>query len=131
MVFLEYFNSIFASSNPTLSQQVNILNGIQPIVTPVMNARLLAPFCRAEIERAINQMFPTKVPGPDGFPVLFYQKYWDVVGNQTVAGCLDVLNNRKSIRGWNKTHIALIPRLVLLLGWVTIDLSVYVMCLTR
>lgn len=53
------------------------------------------PFTKIEIEKAINEMFPTKTPSPDGFPTLFYQKYWNIVGQKTTLECLDILNNRK------------------------------------
>lgn len=75
-----------------------------------MNARLLAPFTKDEIERAIKQMHPSKAPGPDGFPALFYQKFWNEVGNVTTLDCLDMLNRKRSIRSWNDTHISLISK---------------------
>lgn len=55
------------------------LRNIQPKVSQSMNNRLLAPFTKAEIERAINEMFPITAPGLDGYPTLFYHKYWNIV----------------------------------------------------
>lgn len=43
-----------------------------------------------EIRKALNQMKPTKAPGPDGFHPIFFQKMWDIVGK-------DVCHN---IRSW-------------------------------
>lgn len=57
-------------------------------------------------------MFPTKAPGPDGFPALFYQKDWDVVGLNTTNNCLEILNAKKGIEDQNKTNIILIPKSV-------------------
>lgn len=56
-----------------------------------MNVVLMAKFTKEEMA----QMFPTKAPGPNDFPTMFYQKYWDVVGNKTTFDCLEVLNNLK------------------------------------
>lgn len=56
-------------------------------------------------------MFPTKASGPNGFLVVFYQSYWDVVGPQTIVSCLEILNSRNSVKGWNQTNIALIPKI--------------------
>lgn len=56
-----------------------------------MNERLLVPFSREEVERVVKQMFPTKAPGSDGFPAIFYRTYWDIVGDQTVATVLRCL----------------------------------------
>lgn len=75
-----------------------------------MNNRLLAPFSKVEVEKVISQMFPTKALGPDGFPALFYQKYWYIVGQKTVEECLEILNNNKSIRDWNNMNIVLVPK---------------------
>lgn len=55
-------------------------------------------------------MFPTKALGPNGFPALFFQKYWDIVGVNTTSNCLDILNNGGSIQEWNNTNIVLIPK---------------------
>lgn len=44
----------------------------------------------AEIKEAIGKMYPTKSPGPYGLPVLFFQKYWNIVVSQLV---FDILNN--------------------------------------
>lgn len=55
-------------------------------------------------------MFPTKAPGPDGFLAIFYQKYWHIVGSNTIKECIDMLNRKKDIKEWNKINIVLIPK---------------------
>lgn len=70
--FENYFVNMFTSSNPSVDIIDNALQDIQSTVTPAMNDRLLAPFTRDGIERAIKQMHPTKAPGPDGFPALCF-----------------------------------------------------------
>lgn len=71
----------------------------------------MAPFTRQEVEKAISQMFPTKAPRFDGSPALFYQKYWKIVGANTIDNCLDILNNGGEINSWNYTNIVLIPKI--------------------
>lgn len=75
-----------------------------------MNSILSAPYCRDEIYRVVKQMHPSKALGSDGFPTFFYQKYWDIIGNKMVESCLEILNQRCSVRHWNDTHIVLIPK---------------------
>lgn len=76
-----------------------------------MNQILMAPFSRAEGEKVVKGFNLTKAPGPDGFPAIFFQKYWDIVGPTTVVDCLTILNQKVPVKAWNHTNIALIPKL--------------------
>lgn len=62
------------------------------------------------VKIALFQMFPTRTPGPDGFPTLFFQHFWHVIKDKTVQCCLNVLNEKASLKGMNHTNIALIPK---------------------
>lgn len=55
-------------------------------------------------------MYPTKSLGYDGMPALFYQKHWDVVGDEVTRYCLGVLNGEGSVKEVNHTLLALIPK---------------------
>jgi hypothetical protein len=46
-----------------------------PQVSPSENEFLTAPFTQEEIWDAVFHMEHNKAPGPDGFPVEFYQKF--------------------------------------------------------
>ncbi|CAL2270845.1 unnamed protein product [Prunus armeniaca] len=87
-----------------------ILNEVRPVITNAMNDRLLEPFTREELEHTLFQMFPTKAPGHDGMPALFFQKYWHIVGDKVANKCLQILNGEGSVREFNHTLIALIPK---------------------
>ncbi|KAK9938268.1 hypothetical protein M0R45_015018 [Rubus argutus] len=56
------------------------LEAIQPCVTEEMNLMLCAQYSEEEVRIALFQMYPTKSPGPDGMPPLFFQHYWDSIG---------------------------------------------------
>lgn len=63
-----------------------------------------------EIEVALKHIGSLKAPGSDGFPALFYQKYWKIVGKDISEVVLDIFNNRRDISFLNYTLIALIPK---------------------
>jgi hypothetical protein len=66
--------------------------GTVPIkVTPEMNDDLLKPFVEKEVKEALFQMFPTKAPGPDGFPAHFFQQHWEVCGAEVTTVVLRIL----------------------------------------
>lgn len=49
-------------------------------VTEEMHENLLQEFKVEEVITALSQMQPTKAPGPDSMPPLFFQKFWHIVG---------------------------------------------------
>lgn len=85
-----YFEEILTTSNPSSIEEV--LNCVDCRVTDDMNSILLQAFNKEEILSAINQMSPTKAPGPDGLPALFFQKFWGIVGSDITDAVLEFLN---------------------------------------
>jgi hypothetical protein len=55
-------------------------------------------------------MFPTKAPGPDGFPAHFFQRHWDLCGEEVTHIVLRVLKGDDDPTSFNKTFIVLIPK---------------------
>ena len=52
-----------------------------------------------------------KAPSPDGTNPSFYQKIWDIVGEDLTKACLYYLNNGVMPAGLNSTLIVLIPKI--------------------
>lgn len=82
VTFQEYFHDIFRSSNPSLEDLNRVLDSISKKVTPEMNIFLTKRFTKEEMKLAIKGFQPTKAPGPNGFPAIFYQRYWDIIGKK-------------------------------------------------
>lgn len=50
-----------------------------------MNRNLTKEFTEREISDALFQIGPLKAPGPDGFPVRFFQRNWDTLKKDVIA----------------------------------------------
>lgn len=66
-----------------------MLSLVDKVITPEINASLTAPICREEVRVAVFQQGPLKAPGSDGYPGIFYQKYWDIVGDDVFEAVRD------------------------------------------
>ncbi|KAH9734317.1 reverse transcriptase domain-containing protein [Citrus sinensis] len=109
--FCNYFTKLFTSTQPSQDQIAAALEGITPRVSASMNESLGAPFTAEEVLEALSQMCPTKAPGPDGLPAVFYQKHWHTVKEGVLTTCLHILNSQGTIGPLNHTYIALIPKI--------------------
>ena len=75
-----------------------------------MNAQLSTEFQACEVQQAIKQMAPLKASGPDGMSHLFYQRYWNLVGDDVCQSVLNFLNNASLLKHLNHPFITLIPK---------------------
>ena len=108
MAFINSFTGLFSSSDACDID--SCLHLIERRVTESMNKELLKPFSREEICHAIHHMGPLKAPGPDGFPVIFFQKNWSLLGDDSCCVVLSTLNSGSMPIDLNMTNIALIPK---------------------
>lgn len=108
-ILIDYFSSIYSSSNPSGIDEVCCAAGeeIDATTTDLCST----PFEENEVKESIFQMHPTKAPRPDGLPTLFFHKYWSTVGKDVVVVALEVLNNQRDPDDINSTFIALIPKI--------------------
>nr|XP_023887038.1 uncharacterized protein LOC111999151 [Quercus suber] len=87
---VDFYQDLCTSSNPTSFE--TILEQIPHVVTGEMNSNLMGEFTAQEVEVALKQMALLKSPGPDGMPLIFYQNYWSLVGNDVTDAILMYLN---------------------------------------
>ena len=81
-------------------------------VSAEMNDLLVAPYMKEEVKTALFQMFPTKAPGPDGFPAHFYQHYWELCGAEVTEVVLRIIRGEESAESINNTVLVLIPKVM-------------------
>ncbi len=104
----EYYTTLFTTSHLTNLDEA--VADVPKVVTVEMNNNLIRDFRAEEVEQAIKQMAPSKAPGPNGMPSIFYQKYWHVVGSDVITTMLSCLNSSCLLKSINHTFITLIPK---------------------
>ena len=63
-----------------------------------------------EVQKAIKEMASLKALGSNGMRPLFYQHYWDTIGNDVTQFILHFLNSTCLPENLNHTFITLIPK---------------------
>lgn len=84
-----------------------MLSGIDCCVPEGDNEKLTAMYTSEEIREAVFEMGATKARREDGFPTLFYQKYWHIIGDEVASVCLQILNGNIKVSSLNHTNIVL------------------------
>ncbi|XP_038974801.1 uncharacterized protein LOC120106025 [Phoenix dactylifera] len=80
------------------------------LVTEVENSDLIRPVSEREIREAVWSLGGDKAPGPDGFPPVFFQRYWMIVGRDVTAAIQQFFSTAVIAAEWQRTFIALIPK---------------------
>jgi hypothetical protein len=75
----------------------------------IQNRRLDPPFQESDVKKAFFEMYPTKSPASDGFRAHFFQRKWEVCGEEVTEAVMRVLRGQDDPRSINKTFIVLIP----------------------
>lgn len=101
---------LFESSQPSLVTVVRVTSHISWSPSSDMQQSLNAPFTSEEVQKALFGMQPVKVPGPNGFPPLFFQKMWLAIGEDICEDVLKIMNEGMDLSVWNSTIISLIPK---------------------
>lgn len=78
-LFIDYYSELFSTSN--LNQLEEVLSTIPRVVHDSLNVDLVRPFLKQEVDVALKQMTPLKVPELAGMPPIFYQHYWNSIGD--------------------------------------------------
>jgi hypothetical protein len=87
-----------------------VLDTVPRKVTRQMNKDLMAAYTEEEVKIALFQMYPTKAPGPDGYPAHFFQQHWDLCGKEVTDSVLRILRGIDNPEEINNTFIVLIPK---------------------
>lgn len=98
----KHFSDLFTASEAEGDNR--LLGLVEQQISNSMNAELIRPFTEDEIGQVVKSMAPLKAPGIDGFPALFYQRFWHIVGANISTYCLAILRGEIDMSTINKTH---------------------------
>lgn len=76
-----------------------------------MNANLTKHVEDQEVKIALFSMHPHKAPGPDGMSFFFFQKYWNVVGDDICCAVKVFFQSKNMLFTFNHNLISLIPKI--------------------
>ncbi|KAG7552423.1 Reverse transcriptase zinc-binding domain [Arabidopsis thaliana x Arabidopsis arenosa] len=107
-VAASYFQKLFSSSDP--SNPLDLLEGFESRVTDEMNELLVAKVSKEEVKFAVFSIKPSSAPGADGMTGLFFQQYWDFIGDQVFKEVAGFFDDGVFPREWNFTQLCLIPK---------------------
>ena len=107
-MLINYYTELFSSAAPTYFEET--LQSITTLVSAQMNDKLLAEFQAWEVHLVVKQMAPLKAPGPDKMPLVFFQNFWPLIGDEVTTSVLHLLNIATFPSHLNHTFISLIPK---------------------
>jgi hypothetical protein len=71
---------------------------------------LIDPITLQAVKQAVFALPKDKASGSNGFPIEFFQTYWDIVRDDIFLGVTDFYNNKLDLWCINQAYITLVPK---------------------
>ncbi|XP_058751681.1 uncharacterized protein LOC131624783 [Vicia villosa] len=103
----KHFESFFKEENPCRPELSGInLNSLSSLDSSALEK----PFEEDEVKEAIWSCDGNKSPGPDGFSLEFYKKYWYLIKGDVMKCCNDFYHRGTLVKSIISSFLALIPK---------------------
>lgn len=122
----QWFVSRDSIGNNLCSQFTNLFRADDTIQCPSLN-QFIYPCIRynenegimdvpsfSKIFTVFKNLHPSKSPGPDGMPAVFFQKLWNIVGLDVCNVIQNVFRPGRLPKALNRTFVVLIPKVKLI-----------------
>lgn len=109
LIYWKTITEIYLHLSTAPTEIEEVVQSTARVVDDEMNQMLVADFTRIEVEVALKQMAPLKEPSPDGMPSIFYQHYWQNIGDEVTEAIIPCLNSGKTLTGLNHIFLHLFP----------------------
>ncbi|KAF7148704.1 hypothetical protein RHSIM_Rhsim03G0167500 [Rhododendron simsii] len=95
---------------PPARDFAEVISLVDSVVSTECNANLVKEISREEVKNVVLQMGALKAPGSNGFPGLFYQTYWDTIGDDVFNAIRSFFQDGVMPAEMNQTNVTLIPK---------------------
>ncbi|XP_057854761.2 uncharacterized protein LOC131064586 [Cryptomeria japonica] len=107
---VNHFSDIFNGVGNQGRDMHQVLGVIPACVKDEHNQRLMEPVSMEEVKLVVFGLGSDKSPGPNDFPALFFQKFWDILAKDILGVVEESRAGGFVLRDFNNTFIALIPK---------------------
>ena len=101
-------NNYSLPDQPSLAEFV--LEGMQPRISEVAQVKLSGPLLEEEVSEALASICRTSCPGDDGLSKDFYEKFWEIIKVDLVAGLNEAWDDGYLPEHFKEGLIFLIPK---------------------
>ncbi|KAL2893324.1 LINE-1 retrotransposable element ORF2 protein [Bienertia sinuspersici] len=108
--FVDYYKELLGKAKEGRTQVHSEIIKKGPVLQEDQKRKLVQPFTKEEVRKAIFSIPGNKSPGPDGFGTHFYKQNWDLIGEEVTNAILDFFESGKLLKEVNNTFLVLIPK---------------------
>lgn len=106
-LILNFYRGLFVAGSTDIEE---VIRCVPQMISQDQNMALAQEVTKEEVHFALFQMHPDKAPGPDGMTPAFYQKHWDIIGEDVFNMTRHFFSSGEILEGLNDTNIVLIPK---------------------